>query len=234
MIEACQSRALWGTWNVDRDRRPWILCRSENKICEWEKWRRIKVISLYSFMFHCLENKFGLVWCCLMTPGLSITFGVMFDHTFFLKSQITRSDIRPHIKWAVSLVIAYGHFNLPQGFVWACMGSHTYFINPEGLGEQNHINSSWWSTLGELEPVSIHIWVACSTTEQWMCWIRKVGWGKRLIITVNWLWISCPWRTRNAGCSECWMRLSSFEPVKNNLMTKTDGIRSVTPRTIPP
>ena len=41
----------------------------------------------------------------------------MYDHTF-LNLQITRSDIRPHIKWAVSLVIAYGHFNLPQGFVW--------------------------------------------------------------------------------------------------------------------
>ena len=39
----------------------------------------------------------------------------------FLNLQITRSDIRPHIKWAVSLVIAYGHFNLPQGFVWVGM-----------------------------------------------------------------------------------------------------------------
>ena len=36
----------------------------------------------------------------------------------FLNLQITRSDIRPHIKWAVSLVIAYGHFNLPHGFMW--------------------------------------------------------------------------------------------------------------------
>ena len=35
----------------------------------------------------------------------------------FLNLQIIRSDIRPHIKWAVSLVIAYGHFNLPQGIV---------------------------------------------------------------------------------------------------------------------
>ena len=36
---------------------------------------------------------------------------------FFLKLQITRSEIRPHIKWAVSLVTAYGHFNFPQDFV---------------------------------------------------------------------------------------------------------------------
>ena len=35
----------------------------------------------------------------------------------FLNFQITRSDIWPHIKWAVSLVIAYGHFNLSRGFV---------------------------------------------------------------------------------------------------------------------
>ena len=33
----------------------------------------------------------------------------MYDHTF-LNLQITRSDIRPHIKWAVSLVIAYDNF----------------------------------------------------------------------------------------------------------------------------
>ena len=38
--------------------------------------------------------------------------------TLFLELQITRSDSRPHIKWAVSLVIAYGHFNFPQVFVW--------------------------------------------------------------------------------------------------------------------
>ena len=40
----------------------------------------------------------------------------------FLNLQITRSAIRPHIKQADSLVIANGHFNLPQGFVWVCMG----------------------------------------------------------------------------------------------------------------
>ena len=33
-----------------------------------------------------------------------------------------------HVKWAVSLVIADGHFNLPQGFVWVCSGKYTRFI----------------------------------------------------------------------------------------------------------
>ena len=39
-----------------------------------------------------------------------------------LNLQITRSDIRSHTKWTVSLVIEYGHSNLPQGFVWVYMG----------------------------------------------------------------------------------------------------------------
>ena len=50
----------------------------------------------------------------------------------FQNLQITRLDVRPHIKLAVSLVIAHGHFNLPQGFVWICMSKHTHFITPEG------------------------------------------------------------------------------------------------------
>ena len=52
----------------------------------------------------------------------------MYDHTF----SKTRSDIRPHIKWTVSLVIAYGHFNLPQGLMWVYNGL-TYLLNhPRG------------------------------------------------------------------------------------------------------
>ena len=36
--------------------------------------------------------------------------------------QITRSHTRPQAKMAVRQVIADGHFDLPQGFVWVCMG----------------------------------------------------------------------------------------------------------------
>ena len=38
------------------------------------------------------------------------TFRVMYDHYAILCSQI-----RPHKKWAVSMVITDGHFNLLQG-----------------------------------------------------------------------------------------------------------------------
>ena len=40
--------------------------------------------------------------------------------------HVTRSDTRTHIKWAVSLVIAYGHFDIPHGFAWVCTGQHTH------------------------------------------------------------------------------------------------------------
>ena len=42
-----------------------------------------------------------------MTSGLSKEFDVMYDHIFYKQVQISRSDIRPHIKWAVSLVILH-------------------------------------------------------------------------------------------------------------------------------
>ena len=53
----------------------------------------------------------------------------MYDHTF-LNLQITSTDIKPHIKWVVSLVIAYGHFNLPQGFVWV-LWVNTLTLSPQ-------------------------------------------------------------------------------------------------------
>ena len=72
-----------------------------------------------------LLRYFSRVWfglCCLMTPGLSQDIQCHGWPYFFLNLQFTRSDIWPHIKLAVSLVITCGHFNLPEGFVWVCMG----------------------------------------------------------------------------------------------------------------
>ena len=65
---------------------------------------------------------FGL--CCLVTPGLSKTSCMTI---LFLNLQITISDIRPHIKWAVSLVIAYGQFTLLGGF---CVGMYGLTLSP--------------------------------------------------------------------------------------------------------
>ena len=55
----------------------------------------------------------------------------------FLGLQITRSDIRPHIKWGISMVTEYDHFNLPQGIVSVCVGQHLgyslYHLRGENL-----------------------------------------------------------------------------------------------------
>ena len=57
--------------------------------------------------------------CCLMTLGFSKNIQWHVRPYFFpLCLQMPKSDIRPHVKWAVSLVIAHGHYNLPQQFAW--------------------------------------------------------------------------------------------------------------------
>ena len=45
--------------------------------------------------------------------GRSVSF-----MTIHACKALTKSDIRPHVKWTVSLVIANGQFYLSQGFVW--------------------------------------------------------------------------------------------------------------------
>ena len=77
-------------------------------------------------------GRFGLVLCCFITPGL--TKGI--QHTVqpypFLSLLITRAVFKPHVILVVSLVTEEGHVNLPQGFVWVCMGLYTLFIIPTG------------------------------------------------------------------------------------------------------
>ena len=51
---------------------------------------------------------------------------------FFINLQINRSDIRAHKVSCQPGDFAYGHFNLPPGFVWVCMAQHTHLITPEG------------------------------------------------------------------------------------------------------
>ena len=75
-------------------------------------WPCVKVLT---FNFHATSvhpvvmGTWKMVWFVLFNDTLlSVrTFGVMYDHTFYKQVQISRSDIRPHIKWAVSLVILH-------------------------------------------------------------------------------------------------------------------------------
>ena len=55
----------------------------------------------------------------------------------FLNLQIIGLDIRPH-KVCGQPDDAYGHFNLPRGFVWVCMGTHEYSVS--GMTKRTNIN----------------------------------------------------------------------------------------------
>ena len=69
----------------------------------------------------------SLVWFVLVNDTWSqdtrchVYYNHIFINIYFLNLQLTISDIRPHIKLTVRLVIAYGHFNLPPGFARVCM-----------------------------------------------------------------------------------------------------------------
>ena len=56
--------------------------------------------------------------CHLTTSGLSKDIQCHVLPCSFLCHQITTAEIRPQAKWVISLVIADGHLNLSQGFVW--------------------------------------------------------------------------------------------------------------------
>ena len=83
------------------------------------QWVTISVLKTVPLIF-CTQVFFRFVLCndSWSQEGHSVSCMTI----LFLNLQFTRSDIRPHLKLAVSLVIAYGYFNIPQGFVWVCMG----------------------------------------------------------------------------------------------------------------
>ena len=55
----------------------------------------------------------GLVWFVVCSDTWSqLGYSVSCMPILCINLQIARSGIRPHIKWTVSLVIAYGHFSL--------------------------------------------------------------------------------------------------------------------------
>ena len=71
-----------------------------------------------------ISDSDNMVWRFVLFNDTSSQLGhsVSCKTILLLNLQITRSDVTPDIKWAVSLVNAYGCFNLPQGFVWVRMG----------------------------------------------------------------------------------------------------------------
>ena len=63
------------------------------------------------------------------------------------------------MKSTVSLVIADGHLNLPQRFVWVYMGKHTHFITLEGGKTEKQEGEG--KNVGISFPLSVLVGLGC-------------------------------------------------------------------------
>ena len=79
----------------------------------------------------------------------------MYDHTFHKQVQIRRSDMRPHIKWAVSLVILHMITSIFLralcGYIWV----NILTLSPRGDGWISESYCSLkplWLGMGEVVP----------------------------------------------------------------------------------
>ena len=97
---------------------PFIRYKHSRKLPSWSVSRLNSGYQLLPPAGLCKQSRNGVTGlfvclCCLMTPGLSkdILCHVWPYFFYFLQTsanqQIRLSDIRPHIKWAVSLVILH-------------------------------------------------------------------------------------------------------------------------------
>ena len=73
------------------------------------------------------------VWCCLMTPGLSEDIRCQVWTFSFSCLQVTRSNIRPNVKWVAILMIADGHLIFLGDLCGYIRGQHTHFITLESM-----------------------------------------------------------------------------------------------------
>ena len=95
---------------------------------------------------------FGLVCWHLVSAR---TLSIMYAHTSFSNSAIIRSDIMPQVKWAVSLVITEGHFNLPQRLMCVWVNILTWSSLKVTRMGQNTINISHTFTV---QRFGVHKW----------------------------------------------------------------------------
>ena len=90
----------------------------------------------------------------------------MYDHTFYKQVQISRSDIRPHIKWAVSLVILHMVTSISLqglcGYIWV----NILTLSPQrGLHGRVCVGTvAWQSTRRPLMILALTYWLSFFAT----------------------------------------------------------------------
>ena len=116
----------------------------------------------------------------------------MYDHTFYKQVQISRSDIRPHIKVGCQPGdFAYDHFNLPPGFVWVYMGEHTHFITQRGeLIWSQEGDSVTWETCNaphklKIPPAGTNNKGSQSCDYRWLFWSSSMGLCRHILVNMH-------------------------------------------------
>ena len=75
-----------------------------------------------------------------MTPGLSKDIWCHVRPYDFLCLHFMKSDSRPQVKWAVILVITYGHYTKSSSYVCEDMHGLAYTLyHPQKLGSMQQI-----------------------------------------------------------------------------------------------
>ena len=75
-----------------------------------------------------------LLLLCYQYPGfncLHFVYRILsqgFSPLLRTRLQAPDQNTRPHIKWALRLLIVHGHFNLPLGFVQVCVFVRTWYV----------------------------------------------------------------------------------------------------------
>ena len=113
--------------------------------CTWKYFLKTGIIMVV-IQACCLSQDAG-VWIlfCLMKAGLSKDIWCYGWTYSFLGLQISKSDIRPHVKWAVNLVSADGYFNIPQGlcgYVW--VNIPVLYLSPSGMMNERYDQACCW------------------------------------------------------------------------------------------
>ena len=122
----------------------------------------------------------GLGLCCLMTPGLSKDIRCHAWPYFFFSTCKSPEQTSGYTNWAVRLMIAHGHFNLPEGFVWVYVLVNILTLSPP------RENVSLVALKNEKEQVIKVKWVVMNMQDLWKQFSNKhIGGAKSHLIHVK-------------------------------------------------
>ena len=131
----------------------------------------------------------------------------MYDHTFYKQVQISRSDIRPHIKWAVSLVILHMITSIFLralcGYIWVNIltlsprGGKVSWFETRPLYLRKCTIVMLWQSLHGLQEIQL----SCVHNTCWTLALDEhVPWLFQCLPRQEWTWRSLWWHIATVAC----------------------------------